>query len=284
MTEESTPVEESAEEVSEEVSSDTSSFLDSVEDQYRNDPSVSKFNSVNDLAKEHVNLQSLLGRKGVIIPTEDDGVEAWQRYRKDIGIPDDAASYTKTGFDRPQDAQWDEQFETSMTEAAHKLNLSDVQLSGLLNAYSQQMNESLEGISKSAEVNFENAQASLRKDWGSAYEAKLNVGINALDQITGGEPSALASIALADGSPLGNNPNFIKAMSEVGQAFQERGLVNGESGNTSAMSPSEAQQKLGEIMADESKSKILFSQEYHPAKESLIKERERLLLFAYPEE
>ena len=30
-----------------------SSFLDSVDDQYRSDPSISKFSNINDLAKEH---------------------------------------------------------------------------------------------------------------------------------------------------------------------------------------------------------------------------------------
>ena len=50
------------------------------------------------------------------------------------------------------------------------------------------------------------------------------------------------------------------------------------------MSPDEAQSKLSQLMADPEKSAILFSQEFHPSKEELVKERQRLLSFAYPQD
>ena len=263
---------------------DTSSFLDSIQDEYRNDPSVSKFSSVNDLAKEHVNLQSLLGRKGVIIPNEEDSSEVWNKYRKDIGIPEDSKSYTKDGFNSPEEVQWDSDFESNIAEAAHRLNLSDSQFTGLLNAYSEQVSLAQEKLSVNNSDSVEETQQNLRKEWGSAYDAKINMGIIALDQITDGDASSLADVILSDGSALGNNADFIKAMSQVGKTMQERGLINGETANTSAMSPDEAKQKLASIMSDPEKSNILFSQDFHPSKEELVKERERLLSFAYPEE
>tara|TARA_R100001530_G_scaffold135751_1_gene113791 strand:- start:1569 stop:2420 length:852 start_codon:yes stop_codon:yes gene_type:complete len=264
--------------------SSSNSFLDTVEDQYRNDPSVSKFESVNDLAKEHVNLQSLLGRKGVIIPTEEDGSEAWTRFRKDMGIPDSHENYSKKDFEAPSDIGWDSDFEVSMAEAAHKLNINDTQFSGLLNAYAANLSDSVEKVESFNEEAFEQSQSVLKKEWGAAYEANVNIGISALSHVTDGKPEALAEVALADGTMLGNNSNFIKAMSSIGKQFQERGLINGESINTSTMSPDEAKSKLSQIMADPEKSEILFSQEFHPSKDELVKERERLLSFAYPED
>lgn len=287
MSDENGSVEESVTDSSTETATETvtsNSFLDSVEDQYRNDPSVSKFQSINDLAKEHVNLQSLLGRKGVILPTEDDGAETWSRYRKDMGIPDSYESYSKDGFTPPSETLWDDSFESSMAEAAHGLNISDSQFSGLLNAYAASLKNSLEQAESINEEAFEESEALLRKDWGAAYEANVNIGISALSHLTDGNPESLAEMQLSDGTMLGNNPNFIKAMSDVGKQFQERGLINGDSVNTSAMSPDEAKSKLSQIMADPEKSSILFSQEFHPSKEELVKERERLLSFAYPED
>ena len=73
-------------------------------------------------------------------------------------------------------------------------------------------------------------------------------------------------------------------MAEIGNSFQEKGLLEGTNTNYGAMSPEEANAKLSQIMSDPEKAAILFSQEFHPSKQELVKERERLLSFAYPED
>lgn len=280
-TEVSVSVDESASSESESISM---SFLDSVEDEYRNDPSISKFKNINEMAKEHVNLQSILGRKGVVLPTEEDGAEIWNRYRKDMGIPDNHQNYSKSGFEAPEEIGWDSDFESSIAEAAHKLNISDSQFSGLLNAYASGLKQSLEKNEQINQESSEKSRAQLKKEWGAAYEANVNIGINALSHLTNGSPKSIAEITLSDGSSLGNNTDFIKLMSSIGKQFQERGLINGESVNNSALSPEEAIKKLSALMADPEKSSILFNPDFHPSKEELVKERERLLSFAYPED
>ena len=262
----------------------SSSFLDSVDDQYRSDPSISKFSNINDLAKEHVNLQSLLGRKGVVVPNAEDTEETWQRYRSEVGIPETHDGYSKSDFQPPENVGWDSDFESSIAEAAHKLNITDDQFSGLLNAYANGISESVKKADALNDAAHEESQALLTKEWGASYDAKVNMAGTALHHITDGKPESLAEIHLSDGTMLGNNPNFIRLMAQVGSQMQERGLIDGEAVNSLAMTPDEAQQRLGQLMADPEKSAILFSQDFHPAKAELVKERERLLSFAYPQE
>ena len=261
----------------------SSSFLDSVEDQYRSDPSISKFSSVNDLAKEHVNLQSLLGKKGVVVPGENDGQEIWDKYRNDMGIPDTPENYSRS-FEGKSEASWDQDVENSMAAAAHAANISDSQFNALLDAYAQTIKASEESNAvEIGNLNQEN-DASLRKEWGSAYDAKINMGRLALHQMTDGNPNDLAHVQLSNGTMLGDNPVFIKMMASMGESLQEKGIIDGNSVNQTAMTPEDAQGQLAQLMADPEKSAILFSQDFHPAKQELVKERERLLSFAYPQE
>ena len=266
-----------------ETESVSSSFLDSVEDQYRSDPSISKFSSINDLAKEHVNLQSLLGKKGVVVPGENDGQEIWDKYRNDMGIPDTPENYSRS-FEGKSEANWDPNIENSMAAAAHAANVSDNQFNALLDAYAQSMKASQE--SAAVEIGNLNQQndAVLRKEWGSAYDAKINMGRLALNQMTDGDPNSIANVQLSDGTMLGDNPLFIKMMSMMGESLQEKGIIDGGSVNQTAMTPDDAKNQLSQLMADPEKSAILFSQDFHPAKQELVKERERLLSFAYPQE
>lgn len=266
-----------------ETESVSSSFLDSVEDQYRNDPSISKFSSINDLAKEHVNLQSLLGKKGVVVPGENDGQEIWDKYRNDMGIPDTPENYSRS-FEGKSEANWDSNIENSMAAAAHAANISDNQFNALLDAYAQSMKASQESAAvETGNLNQQN-DAALRKEWGSAYDAKINMGRLALNQMTDGDPNSLANVQLSDGTMLGDNPGFIKMMSMMGESLQEKGIIDGESVNQTAMTPDDAKTQLAQLMADPEKSAILFNQDFHPAKQELVKERERLLSFAYPQE
>ena len=251
--------------------------MDAIDAQYRDDPSISKFSNVNDLVKEHVNLQSLLGRKGVVVPKEGDPQEIWSKYRSEMGIPEDASGYIE-GSDEQ------DELTSHLAEIAHRNNLSASQFKELLSGYANYYSGSLEKAEKEAESLTEENLASLKKEWGRSYEAKANIGSSALNTITNGSPDAIANIVLSDGTLLGNNPFFVKAMASVGEVLQEKGLLQGESVHTSAMSPDEAKARLSQLMGDPERSSILFSQDFHPMKEELVKERQRLLGFAYPNE
>lgn len=253
-------------------------FLDSIDNQFREDPNISKFSNVNDLAREHVNLQSLLGRKGVILPKEGDSEDVWNKYRSEMNVPSDFNDYNKEGLLE------EGELSLHLAKIAHENNLSVDQYQSIINGYDSWQEES--DLNSEEEVNLKTSEniESLKKEWGRAFVAKTDIGASALNNLTNGNPDSIANIELSDGTFLGNNPGFVKILASIGETLQEKGLMEGIISNTSAMSPEEAQSKIASIMADPEKSAILFSQDFHPAKEELIKERERLLSFAYPQE
>jgi len=251
------------------------SFLDTIDPQYRNDPSLSGFSNINDLVKEHVNLQSLLGRKGVVTPKEGDSPDVWSKYRQEMGIPEESAGYLN-------DHDLDNELYTHLADVAHQNNLSQKQFNELMTGYVDYYSKVIDESEKESNLITEDQINALKKEWGRSFEAKTNISSSALNQITKGSPDAIANLQLSDGTLLGNNPAFIKALASVGEILQEKGLLQGDTVNTSAMSPDEAQQRLAQLMSDPEKSAVLFSQDFHPMKQELVKERERLLKFAYP--
>ena len=255
-----------------------SGFLDGVDSQFRDDPSISKFKNLNDLAREHVNLQSLLGRKGVVIPKEGDSEEIWNRYRSEMNVPSDSSQYLN------EDNSEENGLSSKLAEIAHQNNLSKDQYENIIKGYEDWQEEGISLDEKEIEIRTSENIDSLKKEWGRAFTAKTDIGASALNNITNGNSETVASIQLSDGTFLGNNPEFIKVMASIGETLQEKGLMNGQPLNMSSESPESAKQKLSSMMADGEKAEILFSQDFHPAKEELVKERERLLSFAYPEE
>ena len=254
------------------------SFLDGVDSQFASDPNIAKFDNVNDLAREHVNLQSLLGRKGLVVPKEGDSQEIWDKYRTEMNIPSDTSGYF--GDTTPEDTD----LPSHIDKVAHNSNLSVDQYNEIMQGYESWYKNVIDNNSQEIEQTTNENLNSLKKEWGRAYEAKTDMGASALSTLTKGKAESVANIELSDGTSLGNNPNFIKVMASIGEILQEKGLLEGTNVNPSAMSPDEAQSKLSQLMADPEKSAILFSQEFHPSKEELVKERQRLLSFAYPQD
>lgn len=253
-------------------------FLDVIDNQFREDPSISKFSNVNDLVKEHVNLQSLLGRKGVILPKEGDSEEIWNKYRSEMNVPSEFSGYLN------EETSEENELPSHLAKVAHENNLSLDQYQNIIKGYESWQQEY--NVISEKEINLKTNENinSLRKEWGRAFEAKTDIGASALNNLTNGNSEAIANMQLSDGTFLGNNPDFIRIMASIGETLQEKGLMEGITSNTSAMSPEEAQSKIAGMMADPEKAAILFSQDFHPSKEELVKERERLLSFAYPQD
>ena len=66
--------------------------LAALPDDLKSHPSLSAYRKgesfdLPGLVKEHVNLQSLIGKKGIVPPGEKDGPEAWDRYYNQLGRP-----------------------------------------------------------------------------------------------------------------------------------------------------------------------------------------------------
>ena len=80
----------------------------------------------------------------------------------------------------------------------------------------------------------QNAEAALRGDWGAAYDANIELANRFVERAFGPE-SDFAGRKLADGTPLGSHPDFIRMAASIGRQLGEDRLVVGDGAGTSSL-------------------------------------------------
>jgi len=73
-------------------------------------------------------------------------------------------------------------------------------------------------------VDQENAKNALLQEWGNAYEQRIHFGNVAINEGTGGDMGLQDRIT----EKFGDDPDFIKLVSNLGAKFTERGAIHAE--------------------------------------------------------
>lgn len=262
------------------TATDAGSWLDGVDESLRSDPSLANIGNVNDLAKQHVEAQGLIGRKGVIIPKEGDAESVFERYRQEMGVPGSSEDYTLEGFSQPEGLELDGTFLEGMRNVALKSNLSDKAFTDLLQGYSDIAAEMTTAQAVEAQQAVEERDRALKTEWGSAYNAKTDLAGTALSQMTEGNPQSVTQIQLLDGTLLGDHPDFMRVMAEVGGNLQEKGLL-GEKQVHLGVTPEQARSEMEVLEADPAYLQALLDDQ-HPGHAVAVEKRQRLHELAFP--
>lgn len=232
----------------------------------RGDKALEPIQSVENLAKAYVNASSMIGRDKIPLPGEHSSAEDWGEVYDRLGRPESADAYALEAGEEP-----DENLLGWFKNTAHEIGLNNTQAQKLMVAYNdlaagqEEEAPDLEGIR--AQVT-----ADLRKEYGNAYDDRMSLANGMLSQLGNDE---LTEIQLADGSLLGDSPEFIKSMVGIGEYIRDKvsedDFAGFEKSNT-AMTPAEAQDKLREI---EAPNGPLFDGK-HPQHDFFVQERNRL--------
>jgi hypothetical protein len=202
------------------------SWKETISEEFRNDPNISKFTEIDALAKSYINATRMIGQDKVSVPNENSTDDQWNEVYSKLGRPESADKYKLEV--KSETAPLDESAIKQFAENAHQLGLNNKQAQGILEFYKN----SMEGSAQQARVDTEtaqaNAEAELRKEWGRAYEdnikkagsvAKANMNAEILD------------MELKDGTRLGDHPAVIKGFANIANLLSEDKLVGTESEN-----------------------------------------------------
>src|SRR3546814_16931008 len=96
----------------------TDDWRSALSEEVRGHPALQGFDGVDALAREHVHLQRLIGRKGIVPPGEDAGEEERARFYEALGRPAAPADYEVSDPPRPEGMPWNEQAEGQKTGRA----------------------------------------------------------------------------------------------------------------------------------------------------------------------
>jgi hypothetical protein len=173
---------------------------------------TTKAPKTEELGRSYKNLEKLLGREKVPVPTSDDDEEGWQRWYAAMGRPEAPDKYEFKRPDLPTDLPYDEDSEKAFREWAHINGLNKKQANNLYDAYVKTQVERHASWHTGQQQSKAKIVADLQREYGNQYEGKVNLAKTAIRQYA--DPDFLHYL---DESGMGNDPRMIRAWIKVGE-------------------------------------------------------------------
>lgn len=227
------------------------------------------FKSVDDLAKSYVHLNKLMGKKITDMSPE----EINQVYGK-LGKPENADGYELPtegleGAILPDMDKW-------YKEVAHKHNLTKEQARGIFEEYVQMSQGLVQNQTAQLTQAREEAITALKKEFGTAFENRLEVAKKAVNEFGGDELKTYLNE-----TGLGNDPRLIKAFAKIGAELLEDRMISDKAAHVMGVTPDEAKRQISMKMAD-NEFKSAYLSRMHPGHKEAVAEMTRLQELAHP--
>jgi len=195
-------------------------WKDSISQEFREDPNISKFTEIDALAKSYINATRMIGQDKVAVPNENSTDDQWNEVYGKLGRPESADKYKLEV--NSETAQIDESSIKSFAENAHKLGLNNKQAQGILEYYK----DSMEGSAQQSKIDTETAQAQseaeLRKEWGRSFDENLK---KAASVAKANMNEDVLNMQLKDGTRLGDHAAIIKGFANIANLMSEDKMI-----------------------------------------------------------
>ena len=195
-------------------------WKDSISQEFREDPNISKFTEIDALAKSYINATRMIGQDKVAVPNENSTDDQWNEVYGKLGRPESADQYKLDA--KSETIPFDEGAIKSFAENAHKLGLNNKQAQGILEYYK----DSMEGSEQQSRIDTEtaqaNAEAELRKEWGRSFDENLKKAGSVAKANMNPE---ILDMQLKDGTRLGDHPAVIKGFANIANLMSEDKMI-----------------------------------------------------------
>ena len=210
-------------------------------DEIRADKSLENINDIESLAKSYVHAQKLVGADKIPVPNKFATDKDWDAVYEKLGRPKTADEYKFDVKDIDQAGL------NSFKEQAHKMGLLPHQANEMVKWYKTNETATLAAKDETAEKARTESVASLKQEFGLAFDQKLKAASAMAKQYVAAE---VLDAPMADGSKLGDNPAIIKAFANLAEKMGEDQFVTA-SGPT-YLTPKQIDKQIGELTAPNS--------------------------------
>ena len=256
-----------------ETATETSRFIDSISEDIRNEPSLQNIQNVDQLAKSYVHAQRMVGADKIPLPNKHATEDDWSQFYSRLGRPDSPDGY-ELRYTPPSEG-YEATNLPGFQEAAYQAGLNTDQAQQLLSWYNGLESAALETASAQTEIHRTSSEQDLRQDWGLAYDEKLAQANGVFKKFFG---SDMAEIPLEDGSLLGNNPQFIRALNNLASNFSEDSITADQT-SSGAMTPQEAKSEIAKLQMPGT----AYWDKLNPNHQQAVEDVANLYKMAYPD-
>lgn len=211
---------------------------------------LDRYNSIEDLVRHNLSMRQKLSL-AVTPPGEGASEEDLTDFRTRMGVPERPEDYDyEVPRDLPEqvaEAITDEELSDTFA-AAHELGLTQAQLTGLLDYRLDSLAGAERRLAGQLAAAREEAEASLRRDWGRDYDRNLNLSRRTLRDFGGDGLIEFLATARVHGEQLANHPEIVKWAASVGRGMTEGTLRLG--GDGGGQPPEERRAELTQAIHD----------------------------------
>lgn len=212
------------------------------------------FKNINDVAKGYTELEKAIGR-GVVPPSDKDPPEAWAKFNKRIGAPEDPTAY-KIEFG-PEATESEKRFEASLRPAFVKAGLTQRQVNILLqDGYQPFATGERTRAQDSQGRQEQELMRTLDAQWGPNRGANMAIARRAAAALI--DPEKEGDFYASVDKALGGSARTVELFYRMGQLMSEGGVpMKSDSAAGFAMTPDGARRELEKMNADPEISKTL---------------------------
>lgn len=251
------------------------SWRDALPDDLRGHATLAAFDSIGALAKEHVNAQDLIGRKGVIPPREDAGEEGmtsyWNQLRAaapHLAPPETVEGYQLDKLEVPNGWQWHDSVRDGMLQVFHQAGASNSVAKSLLESYAKLETARTTALHESADQAAKGERQKLENEVGVEGVKAAESLINQLHP----DVADINALRLENGQRLLDNPLLARVLVKVAPLVLEDGVLPGGSGGGFSGGASGAQAEINRIYGEAaSDPKHPYNDPKHPEHQALHK-------------
>ena len=228
------------------------------------EPSLRNFDSVDKLAKSYVHAVKKMGVPPEQVLKMPNDEASWDETYNALGRPVSPDGYN---FDNYEHEGGDL---SNYKEMAHRAGLNQAQAEIILDTVQNNIINSEQAYDEQREQEEVNGLKSLQKDWGPEFNKNLNLAQRVFNRFADSE-----TLDYIEETGVGNNPQMIKMLARIGEAFSEGGPVLTGEPRGSGLSPQEAQETISAKLSDP-EFKRAYMTASHPNHREAVKTMQKL--------
>ncbi len=237
------------------------SWKDSLGEDIRGNPVFSNINDLDTLAKSYIHAQGLVGKKGLIPPTEKSTDEEWGQFYKALGQPD----MDKFEVNAPKEQAPSAEVMNKFKETAHKAGLLPKQAQGILDWFLNEEKVNVQAQTEAHKTAVDQEIGKLKAEWGQGYEKQAALATMAAKEVGGPE-----FIDYLQKTGLAANVQLAKVFAKFGKMMGED-KIRGEDGSRFGQTNDEINNEISKIMADPAYSDRSFGQRHQNLVDQMAK-------------
>jgi len=237
-------------------------WKESLDEDFRNDPSMAAINDIQGLAKSYVNAQRMIGSDKFVVPGKHDDGTQFREAMVKMGLPQDVADYKVAGVEGA-----DADLFTSFTAKAHELGIMPNQAEAIFGHIYADYTKGQEDLVSVHNNELLADQDALKKDWGQGFEANIYTANKAVNFLADGDEAMRDHLV-----NLGNDPKTVRMLHKIGGMLQEDNHISAPTGKW-GKTPGEAQSEYESIMGN---PKHPYNNGSHPAHSAAVAEVSKL--------